>query len=394
MSARLAIVALLLAAAPAGRAAEDPLAADTVKVAAVQGPLAADPAAPQWDAASPRDVAVVPQRTVTLHDREANAALATAGPRAVAVRAISDGRDLGVLLEWTDATEDRAADAETNAYGDSAALQLPLAFGAGERLPYVGMGDDGAKVAVHLARAAADATVLREAVASGFGSLARADLGGAKAAMRHDAARGTWRAAFVRPLAAGGLDLRKGLVPFAVAVWDGAAAQRGGNKVLSGWKLLRLEAFPADAAYVAELSRGRGPEERGDVARGQQLVAAMCTACHAVGDRRVARPGLAPDLTGIGAISTPAYLRQSIVEPSAVVVPGPNPAQHQDRAKAPGVAGAYAATEAFTWYRTGPGGKKVSKMPPYAGMSEPDLRAVVAYLGSLGAGEAPAGRKP
>lgn len=389
---RLAALAVLLAAAPGARAADDLLAADTVEVAAVRGPLSADPAAPHWQAARPRTVAVLPQRTLRLHDRKANEALAAASPRAVSVRAATDGSALAVLLEWADATEDRAVSSETDAYADAAALQLPLRFGAGTRLPYVGMGDDAVKVAVHLQRAAAGGTIAREAVGSGFGSLARADLGGAKVAMRHEG--GTWRAVFVRPLAARGLDLRRGLVPFAVAVWDGARAERGGNKALSGWKLLRLAAFPADPAYAAELARGRAPEERGDPARGERLVTSMCTACHAVGERRAARPGIAPDLSGIGAIATPAYLRESIVAPSAVVVPGPAAAQHLDRARSPGVTGAFPAADAFTWHRAGPDGKKVSKMPAYAGMPEPDLRAMVAYLATLGAGAGEGRSKP
>ncbi len=393
-ASRRVTLALLLAAGPGARAADDLLAADTVEVAAVRGPLSADPAAPHWEAARPREVTVLPQRTVRLHDRRANEALAAASPRAVRVRAATDGSALAVLLEWADATEDRAASSETDVYADAAALQLPLQFGAGTRLPYVGMGDDALKVAVHLQRAAAGGTIAREAVGAGFGALARADLGGARVAMRHDGARGTWRAVFVRPLAAAGLDLRRGLVPFAVAVWDGARAERGGNKALSGWKLLRLAAFPADPAYAAELARGRAPEERGDPARGERLVTSMCTACHAVGARRPARPGIAPDLSGIGAIATPAYLRESIVAPSAVVVPGPAAPQHLDRARSPGVTGAFPAADAFAWHRAGPDGKKVSKMPAYAGLPEPDLRAMVAYLATLGAGAGEGRSKP
>jgi complex iron-sulfur molybdoenzyme family reductase subunit gamma len=403
-----ALLAVLLAAPPGARAGEDLLAPDTVSVAAVQGPLAADPAAPYWDAAPPRAVTVLPQRTVRLPDRRANEALAAAAPRTVTVRAAVDGRDLAVLLEWSDPTEDRAGraegsgrpsgsrqESETDAYADAAALQLPLRFGAGTRLPYVGMGDDELKVAVHLQRAAPDGAVIaREAVAAGFGSLARADLGGAKVAMRHDDAAGTWRAVFVRPLAAAGLDLRHGLVPFAVAVWDGARAERGGNKALSGWKLLRVPGFAVDPAYAAELARGRGADERGDAARGKQLVLSMCTGCHAVGDRRPARAGLAPDLGGIGAISTPAYLRESIVSPSAVVVPGPNPAQQQDRTRAPGVTGAFGPSEALVWSRKDPAGRRVSRMPAYAGLPDPDLRAMVSYLSTLGAAEGDGGRKP
>lgn len=387
------LAVLLLAAAPGARAAEDLLARDTVLAKQVQGPLAADPAAAVWEALPALEVQVVPQRTVRLHDKKANEALAAAGPRTVTVRAAVDGKDLAVLLEWSDPTEDRTRPDSTDLHGDAAALQLPLRFGAGLRLPYVGMGDEELKVAVHLQRATAEGTAGREAVAAGFGSLSRADLGGARMAMRRDPARGTWRALFVRPLAAAGLDLRRGLVPFAVAVWDGARAERGGNKALSGWKLLRVEGFPADAAYAAELAWGRAPGELGDPVRGKALVLGMCIACHLVGEVRAARPGIAPELTGIGAIATPAYLRQSIVDPSAVIVPNPNPAQHQDRAKAPGTTGAFPPSEAFAWFRRDDAGKKVSRMPAYAALPQPDVLAMVAYLATLDAAPG-GGRKP
>jgi complex iron-sulfur molybdoenzyme family reductase subunit gamma len=120
----------------------------------------------------------------------------------------------------------------------------------------------------------------------------------------------------------------------------------------------------------------------------------MCIACHAVGALRVARPGLAPDLTGIGAIATPAYLRESIVDPGAVIVPGPNPAQHQDRTKAPGRTGAWPPNEGFAWSRRDPSGKSVSRMPAYAALPEQDLLAMVAYLATLGAAEGGAGGRP
>jgi complex iron-sulfur molybdoenzyme family reductase subunit gamma len=388
----LAVLAVL--ALPLAAAASDPLAAGTVQVARVPGPLAPDPAAPFWSGAAPLRIGVSPQRTVSLHDRKANEALAAAGPRAVTVRAAEDGTRLAVLLEWSDPTEDRTRPDSTDGHGDAVALQLPLRFGPGLRLPYVGMGDEGMKVAIHLQRAGADGTAVREGVASGFGTLERADLGGARAVMSHDRARGTWRAVLVRPLEAAGLDLRRGLVPFAVAVWDGARAERGGNKALSGWKLLRMPGLPVDAAYAAELAWGRRPGDLGDPVRGRALVQGMCIACHAVGALRVARPGLAPDLTGIGAIATPAYLRESIVDPGAVIVPGPNPAQHQDRTKAPGRTGAWPPNEGFAWSRRDPSGKSVSRMPAYAALPEQDLLAMVAYLATLGAAEGGAGGRP
>jgi complex iron-sulfur molybdoenzyme family reductase subunit gamma len=334
-------------------------------------------------------VPLAPQRTVRLNDRRANAALAAPGPGALDVRAVHDGRDLALLLEWADASEDRARPDETDRYGDAAAVQLPLRFGAGVRLPYVGMGDEELPVAVHFQRAADGATAGRDAIAAGFGSLTRADLGRARVAMRHDGARGAWRAVLVRPLAAGPLDLAKGLVPVAFAVWDGARQERSGNKSLSGWKVLRLARWPADPAFAAELAWGRRPGELGDAARGKQLVQSMCTGCHAVAERRAAPPDLAPDLTGIGVVATPAYLRDSIVSPSAVVLAGPNPARHQDRAAPRDASGGFAPAAGLAWWRKDPAGKKVSRMPAYAALPPQDVAAMVAYLVTLGA-DAPA----
>jgi len=395
MRAVLAAVVLAVALpAPSTRAAGELLASEIVEVRQVPGPLAPDPGAPLWAGVPAREIPLAPQRTLRLHDRAANAALAEPAPRALSVRAVTDGRLLAVLLEWPDATEDRARLDELERYGDAAALQFPLRFGPGRRLPYVGMGDGEERVLLHLARAGAEGTQVRSAVAAGFGSSTRADAPAVQAAMRHDRAHGTWRAVFVRPLAVGANDLARGLVPVAFAVWDGARHERGGNKALSAWKLLRLPGREVDPAFAAELEAGRRPEDRGDLARGKQLVDGMCAACHHVGDRRLARAGLAPDLTAIGLQATPAYLRESIVKPSAVIVPSPNAAQHQDRARPRDANGAFPRAEAFVWARTDAGGKQVSRMPPYAALPPADLNAMVTYLMTQGAPPAGAGRTP
>lgn len=393
---RAAVLALALSLAPAAAAGEADafLASEAVEAREVEGPLPADPADAFWEGLPAAEIAAAPQRTVRLSDRRANEALAAAGPRRLRVRAAFDGADLGVAVDWDDATEDRPRPDATDSYGDSAALQLPLRFGAGLRLPYVGMGDERIPVSISLVRAAARGSSSREAVARGFGSLTRVEAGGARSALRYDGARRAWRALFLRPLARGDQDLRRGLVPFALAVWDGSRQERGGNKSLTGWKFLRLARFPLDQAWLPELAWGFGPDRRGDLARGKQLVEAMCVACHTVGERRAPVPGLAPDLSAVGAIATPGYLRDSILAPSAVVVPGPNPAQHQDRSRAPGVAGPYSVNEGFAWWRRDAEGKQVSRMPAYAALPKADLEAVVSYLMTLGAPAPGDRRKP
>ena len=388
----LALVVLAAAAlplAPPARAA-DPLASETVEVRPVKGPLPADAAASLWDGLPAATATAAPQHTIRLHDRLANEALAGAGAHPVRLRAATDGTDLAVVVEWGDATEDRVRPDATDAYGDAAALELPLRFGAGRRLPYVGMGDAGEQVAVSMQRAAASGVVARQAVGAGFGSLTRADLGGVRMAMRYDPAAKAWRAIFLRPLAAAGHDLRRGLVPFSVAVWDGARSERGGNKALTRWKFLRLGAYPLDPAYVAELSWGHAPGDLGSAAKGKDLVEGQCTACHAIGESRLAAPGLAPDLSAIGVISTPGYLRESILTASAVLVPSPNPAQHQNRSGKRDASGAWPPDEAYVWYAE-KDGQRTSAMPDFDSLSKEEVADIVAYLVTLGA-EPPGGR--
>ena len=152
--------------------------------------------------------------------------------------------------------------------------------------------------------------------------------------------------------------------------------------------------YALDSAYVGEMSYGRAPGDLGDPARGKLLVESVCAACHAVGDRRIAPPGIAPDLTTIGAISTPGYLRDSLLEPSAVIVPNPNPHQHYVRSKTPGASGAFPSNDAFVWYRRDPGGKKISRMPAFGTLPKADLDAIVAYMMTLGVPAAGERRQP
>jgi DMSO reductase family type II enzyme heme b subunit len=389
----LATAALLAgpARAPATPAAEAFLAAESVPVRALPAPLPEEASAPAWEGVPATAVLAAPQRTIRLHDQRANRALEGEGARQLLVRAVTDGRDLALAVEWADPTEDRAASGEIDAFGDAAALQLPLRFGAGVRLPYVGMGDEVLPVAIHMVRAGAQGAEAREGVAAGFGSFRRADVGRARVSMRHDARAGTWRAVFLRPLAGGGLELRRGLVPFALAVWDGSRGERGGNKALTGWKFLRLEAHPLDPAFLAEQSFGHGPGDLGSAPRGRALAEGMCAPCHVMGDLRGAPPGLAPDLSSIGAVATPRYLQDSLVAPSAVIVPSPNPAQHQDRSAKRDPRGGYPSSDGYLWHTVGPDGKKSSTMSDFSSMSRQELADVLAYLMTLG--REPGGRK-
>ncbi len=129
------LAAVLALAATVPAEAADFLSSETLEVAKVPGPLAADPAAPFWDAAPVVTVPAAPQHTIRLNDREANQALERATLRTVRVRAVTDGKELAVLLEWADPTESRATSDGVDVYGDAAALQFPGASAPGPASP-------------------------------------------------------------------------------------------------------------------------------------------------------------------------------------------------------------------------------------------------------------------
>jgi complex iron-sulfur molybdoenzyme family reductase subunit gamma len=329
-----------------------------------------------WRRAPAKSIAAWPQRSVRLLDRKANAALER-GPTSISVQAAYDAERVAVRVSWRDDTVDRGG-ADSAAFGDSVAMELPERFGAGVRLPYIGMGDDEQRALVYLLRAIPLGSRGREYVAAGFGSLTRTRIAAMNGELVYDAAAKSWRAVFVRALDSHGHSIARGVVPIAFAVWDGDKSERGGNKALTSWKVLRLANKKADAVYLKELSWGYGPGELGDPSAGKPLVESMCIACHHVGPLQVAPPGLAPSLQDIGRVATWSYLRDSIVDPSRVVVPNPNKNRHYDRSAATDAHGAYPNSEAFVWFASH-GDKKVSKMPPFP-LPPDQVANMIAYL--------------
>ena len=74
------------------------------------------------------------------------------------------------------------------------------------------------------------------------------------------------------------------------------------------------------AAYVRSLGRKPAEPVRGDASRGAAVYEARgCQTCHMLAGRGTA---LGPELTTVGAVRGPAYLREAIVRPEAAHPPG------------------------------------------------------------------------
>ncbi|MEW6430350.1 MAG: hypothetical protein AB1730_02475 [Myxococcota bacterium] len=336
-----------------------------------------------WGAAVPKAFRVSAQRSVHLNDKRANELLETPGVAEVKVRALVSGAELGLLLEWADETKDVVRTDEVNAFADSAAIEFPRTYGAGKRLPYVGMGDDAMPVHLYMQRATEKGTLGNEYVAAGFGSLTRIPKAQGTMSMEYDGKAKVWRAIFVRPLKVEGSSVAEALVPVAFAVWDGARNERGGYKQLSGWHFVKLPQPAVDPAYLKQLAWGYGAGELGDPAKGQAIAETICVACHHLPGKALAAPGLAPSLANIGVIATPAYLRESIVDPSGVIIHALQPNAHYSKSLPPDKNGAYPNADAFQWSTRDTVGKTVSKMPAFSMYTPEQVGDLVAFLKTL-----------
>ena len=356
-----------------------------------------------WLSAEYTDVMLYPQTTIVMNDQDANALNKGNLAKKVRIKALHDGHHIAFLVVWKDATHS-VQEGISSGYGDGFAVQLATHVEDVKKLPYIGMGSEGRPVLVHLKKATgvtyepngyndvyhqvnvsnqnlyeakADAyqkEVVKKAiteyqrvfVSEGFGGMTQIKDGSAEAKMEMIYQGGLWRGVLVRALKDEYLSIFQGALPLSVAVWDGEKKNRDGIKHLSGWIPVKLVGTSGGEALIDELMVATN----GNVKNGEKLVAENCAACHRYKGAEVAPEFMAPALYNIGGYATDAYLMESIVSPSAVVVPGFNKTAHKN----------------YAWYNVGEKGERISTMPPYDWMDERSRQDIIAYLKTLKVG--------
>ncbi len=302
-----------------------------------------DPASPVW--------LKLPATAITLYPQVATPPATGEKALAAKLRALRGGNTIAIHIEWADARA--ARERHIGKFADAVALQWPMNHGPDRPLPYVGMGHAGAPVTIWLWRADGSVETL---AAEGFGTLTPQAPDGVQA--RGGWKDGAWRVVFRHTLAARSrhalrFDPGQGFPPVAVAVWNGEAAERNGLKRLSAWQVLRFENAKV-SSYARQLGEAAAA---GDAERGKRLMSEKgCAGCHGF-PANPAQTRIGPDLGYAGGIHSASYLRESLMEPSKVVVPGKGYYMTQD-------------------------GKRISLMPPFAG-TEAERDDILAYLMSL-----------
>jgi hypothetical protein len=344
-----------------------------------------DSAAAAWRRAQPTAVAVYPQVSTAPMARRAPVSR-------VFLRALYNDRDLGFLLEWDDPSPDLRESA-AHAFRDAVALQFPVLYGEGVPLPYIGMGQRGLPVNIWHWKASWQADVERgfadvedahpgmavdfypfaqpgatpipptlshdrtfltgwgagnplsdprrrspveNLLAEGFGTLTAAGYGGLQG-------RGVWQGGHwqvvvkraLRTEAGDGVQFAPegGLVPVAIAVWQGGIGQVDGQKALSGWHFVRFAGMTPSSAYLRQLVWA--PARRGEAQRGEALLHALeCHSCH-VWPGAPQAGDIGPELTYAGGIHPPQYLLEAVRTPNAHVVPSEHYMDRDGRSKMP-----------------------------------------------------------
>ncbi|WP_457596085.1 ethylbenzene dehydrogenase-related protein [Hydrogenimonas sp.] len=357
------------------------------------------PTSKAWDYVKGTRVDLYPQTTLQMNDAKANSLNKVIKGKAATVKAVYDGKNIAFLLEWPDGTRSVQQGYRSDSYGDGFAVQFPVNYDDPKKLPYIGMGSEGRPVIIHLQKAVGpvfepngDGDVYhqqnvlskpffgkeagdyqdevaklavkdyqRSFISEGFRSMTEIKDGSEKFDADMKYASKHWKGTLIRPLHDVYVNLDNGAFPVAFATWDGARMNRDGLKLLSGWVPVKLAGRTGGEALVEELTA----EPKGDVENGKNLVMQNgCMGCHYIPGMSV--PGfMAPGLNNIGGQATSAYIRESIVDPNAVVVPGYNRNAHPNT----------------PWYNV-VDGKRMSTMPPYP-LDDKSLDDMVAYLKTL-----------
>ncbi len=353
-----------------------------------------------WNIAYPSMNKAYPQTTIRFNDKKVGELNGASLAQDIQVRALYNDSEIAFKIRWADATESML-DFESDSYGDGFAVQFPREYADVTKLPYIGMGSEGREVVVHLSKYSKplyepdgkgdvahqvalqnrpyfddeatkfsqDVAKLGESydrsfIAKGFRSTTEIQDSDFKSSMNYDKTNKIWTVTLTRSLKDGYLDLTKGGgFPIAIALWDGDKANRDGSKKLTSWLPVRFPTINGSQELAEEILS----KEAGDVAKGKQVAMENCAACHRFQEADFAPEYMAPTLSNIGGYATRAYIKESIIDPNAVIVPGYNRRAHS----------------AYAWYNLDENNQRVSTMPPYNWLDENSINDLVAFLQTL-----------
>ena len=346
------------------------------------------PLSKAWLSAEYTDVILYPHTIIKMIDNESSMLSENSKAKKARVKALYDGKNLSLLIEWKDDTKNIQEECCSKTHSDGFALQFPVNYSDVAKLPYINMGSKDRAVIVHLRNATEQKGDVyfrslqeyfemyhkpvkdrvktdqgRIFISEGYrfvNEIKDDDTLGLMDMIYKD---GVWKGTLTRALKTEHLDLTNGAFPVSIVMWDGNLSNHKRIEYISSWVAVKL--FGANGGD--ELLETLKSQVNGDLDNGEKLAMKNCVVCHNFAANVMAPVNMAPNLSNVGGYSTVQYLMESIIDPSAVVVPGYNPNAKSD----------------FPWYNLDEVGNQISTMPSYDWMDEKSRNDLVSYFKSL-----------
>ncbi len=320
------------------------------------------PVSKEWMTAKVTHVIFYPQTTVVSADKKANELNVGQKAKKVSIRTLYDDKQIAFLLEWSDNSKSVQKQNETDSYSDGFAVEFADPKIDPLKLPYIGMGSEGRQVEIFFQKAHKNSFESEVSISEGYATMLPIKEKKPFAQMKMEYTNGTWKATLIRPIKDLYTCLDTENIPVAFAIWDGEKLQRDGLKLLSSWVVVDIY-----GSKNTILSKVIDAKSSGDAAVGKTLVRQNCAVCHRYEDIADAPLYMAPDLSNIGGYATAAYLTESIVDPSAVIVAGYNKNAHKN----------------LQWFTIDKNDTKISVMPSFSHLSNKEILDIVAFLQTL-----------
>ncbi|MBE0492646.1 MAG: c-type cytochrome [Sulfurospirillum sp.] len=291
------------------------------------------------------------------------------------LKALHNAKYIAFLLSWQDNMPMRF---------DGFALQFSINFDDANKLPYIYLGNSTRSVLVHQ-RINTEQFYLLEVLdlqqfleptqslriskkqtnngatflASGFDVIEQKEHKNIH--MYQSYQNANYKAVLSKPLQSDDGDLLQSIFSLSFLLLDQSSKDTKPNTFISPWIGIKLMGIDSDDVF---LKSSKTPID-GDIIRGKELALQNCAVCHHFDDAHNAPQNIAPDLSHVSNLTNIAYLKESILQPSAVITPTSN------------------ANANFPWFYIDDNGQNISTMPAFDWMDTKSLEDVIAYFASL-----------
>jgi len=345
-----------------------------------------------WMSANFKKFSTFPMVSIKTNDAIANRLNYQNGAKELSVKAIYDGKNIAFLLKWKDDTKSVIGRMSTDGFNDAFGVELQTKT---DEIPYVDFGDLNNGIVFYLKNSNKNSVDVKENqdilsqfdyqnlnvfiknsdedllpyvkqevfLYHGFNNAIKLDTKLSNITMDMIYKDGYWYGSLSKKLVGKNSNLSSGAFLVSFSLYDGKMKQRGRLRNLTPWLVVKLAGVEGGEEFIKEVNH----KISGDIKNGESIALKNCSICHNYQNRRNAPINMAPDLSYIGGYANIDYIKESILQPSKVIVPDFTDSAHPN----------------FSWTDKQEDGKNISAMPSFEWMSENDLNDLLAFMQTL-----------